>query len=365
LEFRSEAILVDGPGADNAGRRYTAGVSAGALRVGVVGLNARVQRQVLPSLAASPRAVLAAVASRDLAKAEELAGPYPGCRAFGDYEKMLATGELDAVFVMTPPEQHAPMSLAAIERGLHVMCEKPLSVTLEESREMVRAAAGRGVRTAVNFTYRSSPGPRYVARLLANPGIGELLDVQIAYLQGRGLALPGPFRDPLSDLGAHAVDALFWWADAAGGGGLDGVAAFASRHTNGTPLSWTAAGSLAGGATVGLSISRVAAGRGNAVLATLCGGAGSLKLDFDVEAVRVSRAEAGGAEWRELPIPPELHVDYVTFPRVHFDRLVGALLGEEQFPTFEDGLRVQEAIAAAERSAASGLVVRLPLEAAQ
>lgn len=332
-------------------------VSERPLRVGVVGLNARVQRQVLPSLAASPRAVLAAVASRDAAKAEEMAGPFEGCRAFGSYREMLAAGELDAVFVMTPPEQHAEMSLAALDCGLHVMCEKPLSVTLAESRAMVQAADSRAVRTAVNFTYRSSPGLRYLARLLAEPGIGELLDVQIDYLQGRGLALPGPFRDPLPDLGAHALDALFWWA----GDGLSEIGALASRHANGAPLSWSAAGRLAGGATVGLSVSRVASGRGNAILATLSGRRAALRLEFDVEAVRVLRAEAASGDWTELPIPDDLRLDYAAFPRYHFDRIVGALRGEEEFPTFADGLRVQEAIAAAERSVERGEVVRLPL----
>jgi predicted dehydrogenase len=342
-------------------------MTAGPQRVGVVGLNARVQRQVLPSLAASPRAELTAVASRDRAKAEEMAGPYPGCRPFGDYVQMLTEGELDAVFVMTPPDQHASMSLAAIERGLHVMCEKPLSATIDEAREMARAADARGVRTAVNFTYRSSPGPRHVARLLASRGIGDLLDVQLAYLQGRGLVLPGPFRDPVADLGAHALDLLMWWADVARAGGVAALGAFASGHVNGSPLSWMMAASLTRGATVGLSINKVAAGRGNAVMATLSGRDGALRLEFDVEAVRILHAEVGSSEWRELPIPAEFQLDYATFPRVHWDRIVGALRGDppldgEPFPTFEDGLRVQEAIAAAERSAASGLVVSLALE---
>src|SRR5689334_3880368 len=62
-------------------------------RIGVVGLNARVERVVLPGLAASPRAAVAALCSRDLAKAERFAAAYPGCRAFDDYGRMLAEAE--------------------------------------------------------------------------------------------------------------------------------------------------------------------------------------------------------------------------------------------------------------------------------
>ena len=330
---------------------------ADRLRVGVVGLNARVQRQVLPTLAASPRAELAAVASRDAEKARSFAAPFPGCQPFGSYGAMLDGGRLDAVFVMTPPEQHAPMSLAAIRRGLAVMCEKPLAATLDEAREMAAAARAGGVRTAVNFTYRTAPGPRYVARLLGEGAIGDLLDAQVAYLQGRALTQPGPFRDPLTDLAPHLFDALHWWA-----GPLDRVAAFAAEGA-GLPPSWSLAGRFTAGATISMSVSRVAAGRGNALLATLNGRAGALRLAFDTEAVAVSRTVPGSTEWEDLPIPPELRIDYVAFPAAHFNRLVAALQGDEQFPTFDEGLHVQEVIEAARRSAADGGSLRLPLEA--
>lgn len=326
------------------------------LRVGVVGLNARVQRQVLPTLAASPHAELAAVASRDAEKARTFAAPFEGCQPFGSYEMMLDQAGLDAVFVMTPPEQHAPMSLAAIERGLAVMCEKPLAATLEEATAMASAAEARGVRTAVNFTYRSAAGPRFVARLVAEGAIGELLDAQVAYLQGRALTQLGPFRDPLTDLAPHLFDALDWW-----GGPLRQLAAF-EADGGGLPPSWSLAGLFANGASVSVSVSRVASGRNNAILATLNGRSGSLRLAFDTEAVSVSHAAPGPSEWQELPIPAELRVDYASFPAVHFNRLVDALRGAEPFPTFEDGRRVQEMIEAARCSAAGGRSLRLPLE---
>src|SRR5438132_1247561 len=94
------------------------------LRVGVVGLNARVERVVLPGLVASGRARVAAVCSRDASKATAFAAPYPGCRAYARLDDLVADDAIDAVFILTPAELHEEMSLAAIERGRHVCCEK-------------------------------------------------------------------------------------------------------------------------------------------------------------------------------------------------------------------------------------------------
>jgi predicted dehydrogenase len=193
--------------------------------------------------------------------------------------------------------------------------------------------------------------------MLEEDAIGELLDTQVAYLQGRGLVQPGAFRDPLSDLGAHLFDALHWW-----GGPLARLAAFEAEGPADLPPSWSLAGTFATGATVSMSVSRVAAGRGNALLATLSGRRGALRLIFDVEAVSVSRAAPGATAWEEVPIPSELQLDYAAFPRVHWDRIVGALRGEEPFPTFAEGLRVQEVIEAAQRSAANRRSLGLPLD---
>src|SRR5438128_2178638 len=106
------------------------------MRLGVVGLNRRVEQVVLPGLAASPRAVVAALCSRDRAKAEHFASPYPGSRAFGSLAEMLRDAELDALLVLTPTPLHYEMSLAAIDAGLAVCCEKPLAGTLDEATSL-------------------------------------------------------------------------------------------------------------------------------------------------------------------------------------------------------------------------------------
>src|SRR5919202_245046 len=118
-------------------------------RVGLVGLNERARRLLLPGLMAAPRAELAAVCSRDPAKAQQVAGALgPQVRAFGDVREMLAAGVCEAVYVNTPVEAHAEICTAALRAGCAVICEKPLAPSVDVAEHLVRAAEQAGMRTA-------------------------------------------------------------------------------------------------------------------------------------------------------------------------------------------------------------------------
>jgi predicted dehydrogenase len=319
----------------------------------VVGLNDRVGRQVLPALAASPRARIVALCSRERAKAERFAEPYPGGRPFGSYEEMLRYDELEAVLVMTPAELHAEMSLAALDSGREVMCEKPLATTLTDARAMLRAAEVRGRRTAVNFTYRSVTALRLLAGTLAEGGIGDLVEMQVAYLQGRGVLRPPRNAHVLLELGSHALDALLWWSDLVGAG--EPRSAVALPVAGAPALAFSALLELEHGAVASVQASRAALGFSNAIVARLNGRSGALALQFDTEGFELSRFAAAEPSPRTPIVPsPELTLSYEQFPRFHWDRIVGALRGEEPFPDFRQGVRVQAAIQAALASAESG-----------
>jgi predicted dehydrogenase len=323
------------------------------LRVGIVGLNERVRKQVLPAVAASPRARVTALCSRDAAKAAAFAGDYPGCRPFADYTAFLDCDEVDAVFVMTPPPQHAEMALAALRRGRAVMCEKPLATTLADAAAMAAAADAAGLRTAVNFTYRSVTALRAVESALADPGIGDLLHAEVAYYQGRGLLRPRRPEHVLRELGAHAVDALLWWCDRLGAGDPRTTAGIATGDD--PALAFGALVALGHGAIGTVHASKGALGYTNAIVARLHGRAGALALHFDVEGFTLTHYSAADPSVA-TPIepPPDLRLSFAEFPRYHWDRVVGALLGQEQFPDFRQGLRVQAVLEAAIDSAASG-----------
>jgi predicted dehydrogenase len=322
------------------------------LRVGVVGLNERVRKQVLPAVAASPRARIAALCSRDAAKASAFASEYPGCRSFDDYGAFVDCDEVDAVFVMTPPQQHAEMSLAALGRGRAVMCEKPLATTLAEAEAMVAAAERARLRTAVNFTYRSVTALRAVEQALVDPGIGELLHAEVAYYQGRGLLRPRRPEHVLRELGAHAVDALLWWCDRLGAGAPRAAAGMATADD--PALAFGALVELERGAFATVHASKGALGYTNAIVARLHGRAGALALHFDVEGFALTHHSAADPSIATtIEPPPELRLSFAEFPRYHWDRVVGALLGQERFPDFHQGLRVQAVLEAAIASEAS------------
>jgi predicted dehydrogenase len=100
-----------------------------------------------------------------------------GVSAYSDYERMLAEADLDAVVIATPSSSHAPMVRAAFERGLHVFCEKPLTLSAEESEELSRLAEERGLVTQVGYHNRYVAAFQEVRSLLEAGAIGEVTHV--------------------------------------------------------------------------------------------------------------------------------------------------------------------------------------------
>lgn len=126
---------------------------------------------------------LTACCDEDAKKARAFAGTWNIPRWYVDYDDMLESEKLDAVSNVTVDVMHAPISLAAIARGLAVLCEKPLATTLADARRMRDAAARRGVVTHVNFSYRNSSGAQAAAALIQGGGIGRILHVEASFLQ--------------------------------------------------------------------------------------------------------------------------------------------------------------------------------------
>jgi predicted dehydrogenase len=100
-----------------------------------------------------------------------------GVSAYSDYERMLAEADLDAVVIATPSSSHAPMVHAAFERGLHVFCEKPLTLDAEESEELSRLAEERELVTQVGYHNRYVAAFQEVRSLLDAGAIGEVTHV--------------------------------------------------------------------------------------------------------------------------------------------------------------------------------------------
>jgi predicted dehydrogenase len=143
------------------------------LRWGLLGA-ARINRSIIPALRASPRSELVAVASRDPAKAAGYAREWGIPRTFGRYEDMLADGEIDVVYNPLPNSLHAEWTIRAARAGKHVLCEKPLAISVEEVDAIAKAAREAGVVVAEGLMYRHQKLTREVRAMVERGTLGEL-----------------------------------------------------------------------------------------------------------------------------------------------------------------------------------------------
>jgi len=135
---------------------------------------ANINRAVITPLRASARNTLDAVASRDLAHGQAYAAAWKIPRAFGSYEAMLADPDIDIVYVSLPNGLHAEWAIKAVQAGKHVLCEKPLAISLEEVDAVAGAATKAGVVVAEAFMYRHHPQTLKVKELVDGGVIGKL-----------------------------------------------------------------------------------------------------------------------------------------------------------------------------------------------
>ncbi|RLS29344.1 MAG: gfo/Idh/MocA family oxidoreductase [Planctomycetota bacterium] len=106
-------------------------------------------------------------------------GRFPAAERFADYRAMLAEAKLDAVVISTPDHHHAPATVRALQRGLHVYCEKPLTHTVAEARLVAKIAAQKGVATQMGTQNHEHPGYLRLVELLRAGAIGQVSDVHV------------------------------------------------------------------------------------------------------------------------------------------------------------------------------------------
>jgi predicted dehydrogenase len=349
------------------------------IRTAVIGTSWWADGAHLPGLRSRPDVDVVALCGRSPERLAELAAKFDVPHTFTDYPRMLAEARPEVVVVLAPNHAHAPMTLAALEAGAHVICEKPLALDAAEAEHMLARAEELRRRHLTVFTYRGMPGPRFVRQLLDSGYVGRLHHAQASYLQGSWLDpnRPASWKTShaesgsgvLGDLGAHVIDMFQWWfgpiVRAAGslatfvterpraGGGrarveTDDAAAFVAEFANG------------GQATAQLS--RVAPQRHNYQRFELYGSAGTLIYEYDQPMAHVGRvfgARAGEGDPQLLPMPGELSAGFAgqdTFPAVYralTDSFFASLrhAGPNPSPSFADGLAAQKVIDAVARSA--------------
>ena len=187
-----------------------------------MGLGAIAQSSVLPAFANSKRAKLVALVSRDKNKAARLAKKFGGSAWYSneEYDACLANPEIAAIYVATPPGAHREFTVKAARTGKHVLCEKPLAATVEQSSEMVEACRRAGTLLMTAYRKYFEPSSLYLKKLIQDGDLGRIDMIHTAFSE---LPLPGTSPEwlldsrlagggPLMDLGIYCINTSRWLA---------------------------------------------------------------------------------------------------------------------------------------------------------
>ena len=144
---------------------------------GVIGVAGIATEKVIPAMQRGEWSEVVAIASRNVERAEQAAEQLGIGKAYGSYEELLADPDIEAIYNPLPNHLHVPWSIKAAEAGKHVLCEKPISLTVEEARSLLEARDRTGVKIGEAFMIRTHPQWRKVLELIAAGRIGTVQSV--------------------------------------------------------------------------------------------------------------------------------------------------------------------------------------------
>lgn len=178
------------------------------LRWGIIGAGWIAERFV-EAVRSHTEQTIVAVATRSIASAESFGDRLGIPRAFGEVEHMLSSGEVDAVYIAAPADQHLRLGLASIDAGVHVLIEKPLATSADEARALTEAGRRRGVLVMEAMWTRYLPQTQVLRELLGDGALGDVVSVitdhgQVAAADSR-LRRGGPGSGVLLDLGIYSA----------------------------------------------------------------------------------------------------------------------------------------------------------------
>ena len=192
------------------------------LRVGIIGLGGIAFNKHMPSLGKLPQVELAGFFDIDAARSRRAKQEFgsPSAAVYDDYRKLLEDPAIDVVHICTPNDSHAEISIAALQAGKHVMCEKPMAITVESARAMVKTARDTGRKLTIGYNYRFRPDAWYLKKYCRSGELGDIYLAKAMAVRRRGVPTWGVFLDkakqgggPLIDIGTHALDMALWLMD--------------------------------------------------------------------------------------------------------------------------------------------------------
>lgn len=265
-------------------------MTGGSPRAGVVGggFMGEVHTRSIRVAGGVPAAIVSSTPERGAAAAARLGVE----SALPDLDALLGDPSIDVVHVCTPNASHEPIVAAVLTAGKHVVCEKPLGVTGEQSRRLAEAADAAGVVASVPFVYRFHPLAREARERILSGAVGPITTIQGSYLQDWLLDAGdqnwrvdperGGASRAFADIGSHLVDFIeFVTGDRIAG--LQARTRIVHSERNGVPVSTEDLAAVlfetAAGAVGTLLVSQVAPGRKNALVVEIAGASEALRFE--------------------------------------------------------------------------------------
>ncbi|ENK0389816.1 Gfo/Idh/MocA family oxidoreductase [Listeria monocytogenes] len=192
------------------------------LKVGIIGCGGIANGKHMSSLLKAEKAEMVAFCDIVLEKAEAAAKEFGSENAsvYTSYIELLQDKSIDVIHVCTPNISHAEISIAAMEAGKHVMCEKPMAKTTEEAKSMIEAANRTGKKLTIGYQNRFRKDSDYLHQVCENGELGDIYYAKAKAIRRRAVPTWGVFLDeeaqgggPLIDIGTHALDLTLWMMD--------------------------------------------------------------------------------------------------------------------------------------------------------
>jgi len=324
-----------------------------------------------------PGCRLVAACDVDEKRVREFAAKYKIRNVFTSVNDLWKFGKFDAVSNVTPDRFHAPISLAALRHGKHVLCEKPLAVNYPDAAKMARAAKKAGVVNMINFSYRNNSSIHKAHELVRKGALGRILHVEGNYLQswltqdawGEWTTTPGWLwrlstahgsRGVLGDVGVHLLDFASYPAGeiasvqcklktfhkAPG----DKIGEYVLDANDSAVITVE----FANGALGSLRTTRLATGYMNSITLAIFGDKGALRIDLDhagssLELCQIKNRKCGPWETVDCGVTPSIYKRFLTSIRT----------GVNDQPDFARGAAIQKALDACEQSDCEGRAILL------
>ncbi|BBH19397.1 oxidoreductase [Paenibacillus baekrokdamisoli] len=185
------------------------------LKAAIIGCGGIAFEKHFPALSKLNELEMVAFCDIIVDKAERAAAKHGaiGAKSYYDYREVLKDVTIDVIYVCTPNDSHAEISIAAMESGKHVMCEKPMAKNAAQAQAMLEAARRTGKKLSIAYQNNFRPDSRYLQQICDNGELGDIYFAKAHAIRRRGVPTWGVFLDqekqgggPLIDIGSHALD---------------------------------------------------------------------------------------------------------------------------------------------------------------